>query len=288
MKTQSLIDAAIGIADRSIHPHDVLSGRGNKSNFHAGNKHFRELVRKYKQECANSPRRDKPAFAEKVVDEIKSLNPPGRFLKQDKSTGLWYDIGMKKTLQKARQALREGAPAIRTSSTATVESASNELSQSSVETAAMATAATIVNEISCNESTSESSESSETESNDNAHDRDCQGNNDGPACEFDQYEPAYVQELLTGDCESKSSDFEPIESNDDPMEMDILKDSNCDDFRYTPNDSMQDLFSLIMDDVDMDDGDYLDETKPFDLDDFMPVYIPDDSSVESSFHLSHL
>lgn len=47
-----------------------------------------------------------------IVDEIRSLNPPGRFLKQDANTKLWYDIGEKKALDKTRQALREGAPDI--------------------------------------------------------------------------------------------------------------------------------------------------------------------------------
>ena len=45
-----------------------------------------------------------------IVDEIQARNPPGRFLKQEASTKLWYDIGEKKALDKTRQALREGAP----------------------------------------------------------------------------------------------------------------------------------------------------------------------------------
>jgi hypothetical protein len=47
-----------------------------------------------------------------IVEEIRNRNPPGRFLKQDNSTKLWYDIGEKKALDKTRQALREGAPEI--------------------------------------------------------------------------------------------------------------------------------------------------------------------------------
>ncbi|KAL3786936.1 hypothetical protein HJC23_013271 [Cyclotella cryptica] len=45
-----------------------------------------------------------------IYDEIRSMNPPGRFLKQDPNTKLWSDIGKKKALDKTRQALREGAP----------------------------------------------------------------------------------------------------------------------------------------------------------------------------------
>lgn len=47
-----------------------------------------------------------------IYDEIRARNPPGRFLKQDDQTKLWYDIGEKKALDKTRQALREGAPEI--------------------------------------------------------------------------------------------------------------------------------------------------------------------------------
>lgn len=94
------------------HDHDVLSGRGNFVNYHAGNEHFRALVRKHKLEYVRCPKPQKGKFSRIIVDEIKSRNPPGRFLKQDAQTKLWYDIGEKKALDKTRQALREGAPDI--------------------------------------------------------------------------------------------------------------------------------------------------------------------------------
>ena len=94
------------------HDHDVLSGRGNFVNYHAGNEHFRALVRKHKVAYVACPKPQKGKFSKMIVDEIKSLNPPGRFLKQDPATKLWYDIGEKKALDKTRQALREGAPEI--------------------------------------------------------------------------------------------------------------------------------------------------------------------------------
>ena len=92
------------------HPHDVLSGRGNYVNYHDGNEYFRKLVRKHKLEYVNCPKQQKGKFSKMIVDEIKERNPSGRFLKQDKDTKLWYDIGEKKALDKTRQALREGAP----------------------------------------------------------------------------------------------------------------------------------------------------------------------------------
>jgi hypothetical protein len=94
------------------HEHDVLSGRGNFVNYHAGNEHFRALVRKHKLEYVQCPKPQKGKFSKMIVDEIKNRHPPGRFLKQDSSTKHWYDIGEKKALDKTRQALREGAPDI--------------------------------------------------------------------------------------------------------------------------------------------------------------------------------
>ena len=81
-------------------------------NYHAGNEHFRALVRKHKLEYVRCPKPQKGKFSRMIVDEIKNRTPPGRFLKQDGSTKLWYDIGEKKALDKTRQALREGAPEI--------------------------------------------------------------------------------------------------------------------------------------------------------------------------------
>ncbi len=52
----------------------------------------------------------KAIYSKLIYDEIRSLNPPGRFLKQDPKTKLWSDVGEKKALDKTRQALREGAP----------------------------------------------------------------------------------------------------------------------------------------------------------------------------------
>eukprot|EP00980_Cylindrotheca_fusiformis_P012714 scaffold3108_cov152-Cylindrotheca_fusiformis.AAC.5 len=92
------------------HEHDVLSGRGNFVNYHAGNEHFRALVRKYKVDYVKCPKPQKGKFSKMIVEEIKNRNPPGRFLKQDHTTKMWYDIGEKKAMDKTRQALREGAP----------------------------------------------------------------------------------------------------------------------------------------------------------------------------------
>jgi hypothetical protein len=94
------------------HEHDVLSGRGNFVNYHIGNEHFRNLVRKHKVPYVACPKPQKGKFSRMIVEEIRNRTPAGRFLKQDGATKLWYDIGEKKALDKTRQALREGAPDI--------------------------------------------------------------------------------------------------------------------------------------------------------------------------------
>ena len=81
---------------RDPHPQDVLSGRGNFANCHDGNEYFRKLVHKHKLEYARCPKQQKGEFSHLIVAEIKARDPPGRFLKQDNKTKLWYDIGEKK------------------------------------------------------------------------------------------------------------------------------------------------------------------------------------------------
>jgi hypothetical protein len=93
------------------HDHDVVSGRGNYSTYHPGNHRFRKIICKIKEEYMKSSYSEKKRYAQDVVDKIKSLNPPGRFLKRDTTcaTKSWYELGQKDTLAKTRQALREGS-----------------------------------------------------------------------------------------------------------------------------------------------------------------------------------
>lgn len=95
------------------HENDVLYGRGGGTNHHPGNKRYRKMVEKRKMEYINSKRLDKPNVAIKIIDEWRSQDPPGRFLKQDEATGLWNDVGPKKAREKTSQALREKAPQLK-------------------------------------------------------------------------------------------------------------------------------------------------------------------------------
>lgn len=95
---------------------DVLCGRGGSINSHTGNARFRDLVEKRKRVYLTARfKREKRLIASSIVSEIRSLDPPGRFLarKGNKDTGHWYDIGDEKARDKTSQALRENAPSIR-------------------------------------------------------------------------------------------------------------------------------------------------------------------------------
>lgn len=84
---------------------DILCGRGGSSNRHLGNIHFRELVAANKKIYVGLTKKQKMLVARKIVDAIHNTN--GRFLAKDLDTGLFYDIGLPRSLEKTSQALRE-------------------------------------------------------------------------------------------------------------------------------------------------------------------------------------
>jgi hypothetical protein len=89
---------------------DVLCGRGGLTNNHPGNVFFRSLVRSKQESYLFASKRDKALVAHGIVDIIRNLNPPGRFLKKKKEGDCWIEIGNKKAREKTSQALREKAP----------------------------------------------------------------------------------------------------------------------------------------------------------------------------------
>lgn len=94
---------------------DVLCGRGGRINAHEGNVQFRDLVNANKKVylAKTTKKLEKAHIAAGLVEHTRSMNPPGRFLREDSDTGFWYDIGDAKAIKKAGQALREDAPDIR-------------------------------------------------------------------------------------------------------------------------------------------------------------------------------
>jgi hypothetical protein len=92
------------------HPHDVLFGRGKHVNDHMGNVYFRQLVlfekSIYKQTITCAGRRH---VARHVINQIRRLDPPGRFLVPDENAKAtkWFMAKDHRALMKTSQALRE-------------------------------------------------------------------------------------------------------------------------------------------------------------------------------------
>ena len=80
---------------------DILCGRGGSSNRHLGNIHFRELVAANKQIYVGLTKKQKMMIARKIVDAIHKTD--GRFLAKDLDTGMFYDIGLPRSLEKTSQ-----------------------------------------------------------------------------------------------------------------------------------------------------------------------------------------
>ena len=99
-----------------VHDHDILLGRGVNIAQHPGNERFRALVsaRKDDSYCTSFLLSEKRALAEEIVAHIKSLDPPGRFLKRlgrmQGSKGLagpWEEVPHRECIKKTCQALRD-------------------------------------------------------------------------------------------------------------------------------------------------------------------------------------
>ena len=91
------------------------SGRGGAVNSHTGNIRYRQLVNVMKTEylSPSTGKNQKTCIAARIVWMVRNSNdgsqPPGRFLKQDPESKLWYEIGDKAAFRKTGQALRENS-----------------------------------------------------------------------------------------------------------------------------------------------------------------------------------
>jgi hypothetical protein len=95
------------------HPHDILSGRGNGANQHPGNIFFRCLIQRYKHRYIHTGPSEKKSITKRIVDDVFSRDPPGRFLKQATDSEEWEVLDYEKVLKKTGQALREKAPELK-------------------------------------------------------------------------------------------------------------------------------------------------------------------------------
>ena len=99
-------DRNLELTTSTPHNNDVLCGRGGT--VHPGNEHFRKLVDQKKRLYLTARfKREKRLISSKIVDEIRNLDPPGRFLLKDANSNLWRDIGDEKARDKTSQSARE-------------------------------------------------------------------------------------------------------------------------------------------------------------------------------------
>ena len=124
-KTKQRAESVCNVTNvTKVGPHDVLFGRGHRTNRHQGNINYRNLLAHYKVEYISASKVDKPKVSREVVKIWRNLEPPGRFLaisnthnarkvSQDEETGrmhdveVWHDVGNKKAQEKTSQCLRE-------------------------------------------------------------------------------------------------------------------------------------------------------------------------------------
>lgn len=91
---------------------DVVLGRGGRVNGLPGNRRFRQFINDFKLQYLNESKQRKPAVAMRVLDAVRSSNPPGRFLVQCGDMG-YLICAEERAREKASQALREGAAKLR-------------------------------------------------------------------------------------------------------------------------------------------------------------------------------
>lgn len=99
----------------TLHRNDILSGRGRGPNSHSGNVYYRSLIKSEKLAYVNGNPREKKLIITKILNKIMSMNPPGRFLKENSQNSDWEIVSPDEARKKTAQALRENAVKIRRS-----------------------------------------------------------------------------------------------------------------------------------------------------------------------------
>lgn len=105
-------DAGDFVTRDELNCNDVLAGRGGWVHQHPGNVKFRNLLRQYNQEYNNAERGDKVRIIHAVMEKIKSMFPPGRYLKEytpvngEDITECWFVMTHEEAVKKTRKAIK--------------------------------------------------------------------------------------------------------------------------------------------------------------------------------------
>lgn len=89
------------------HENDVLMGRGGKNNQHSGNEKLRKMARSVCAKYASASKKGKSEISRGLVQHVRKMKPPGRFLRRDPMTCTWEDVGDEIAREKASQVLRD-------------------------------------------------------------------------------------------------------------------------------------------------------------------------------------
>ena len=105
------------MSEEEVIPHgnDILMGRGGKNNQHTGNEQLRNICRGQRESYRLSSKKGKSHISREIVAYVRSMDPPGRFLKKDALTGDWEDVGDDTAREKVSQVLRDAVSAIHSS-----------------------------------------------------------------------------------------------------------------------------------------------------------------------------
>jgi hypothetical protein len=93
------------VPPHEIRDTDVFCSRDKASHSNPGNKRFRQLILRYREQYQSlSLRDDKTRLTTDIVNVVKSYG--GRFLKQHESTGWWFEVTYIVAHEKVSHALR--------------------------------------------------------------------------------------------------------------------------------------------------------------------------------------
>ena len=112
------------------HDNDCLLGRGGKNNQHVGNENLRGMARAVREKYRKSTKKVKSNMSRDLVQKVRNLDPPGRFLERNPVTNEWEDVGDERAREKVSQVLRDAVseycgPKAKKAATASATSASS-------------------------------------------------------------------------------------------------------------------------------------------------------------------
>lgn len=103
----SLVNGELTYIDGEPNCNDVKLGRGGGTNTHNGNKLLRKKVEELFDDYNHRNEQGaKTVIAQNIITSLNKLDPPGRFVKKESSTGKWYEVGNNEALEKTAQTFR--------------------------------------------------------------------------------------------------------------------------------------------------------------------------------------